>query len=252
MGRKYRAVFAIVLLLGLAAAPATAVRAMPPEVARGRVVAAEEGGVLRLDDGRRVRLALLEDGPALRAATAPLAEGAEVALHWPEHRRDRHGRLVAHVVRADGLWVQEALVGAGAARVMTFADERAEAAALLAAEDAARRAGRGLWADPATAPLAAADVAAVAAARGRPVLVEGVVAGAAVVRGRLYLNFGADWRSDVTVSIAATALKTFPAAARAPEHWRGARVRARGWVRSYNGPLLEIDHPEALERLSGN
>lgn len=264
MGRKYWAVFGagaafftlawclIGVADGWAQAPEDRAGVVAGVTGRGVVAAVEGGGVLRLDDGRRVRPALLEARADLRGAVAALLAGRAVTLRWPEERHDRHGRLVAHVVRDDGLWLQRALVEAGAARVVTFADERAEAAALLAAEDAARRAGRGLWADAANAPLPAADVAAVAAARGTFAVIEGHVAGAAVVRGRLYLNFGADWREDVTVSVAPAALRTFPPEARDAAHWQGRRLRARGWVRSYNGPLIEADHPEALETLSGN
>lgn len=257
MGRKYWSLFGLALVISALARGPGAAAGPPPEagqvVAEGMVTAVEDAGILRLEDGRRVRPALLEPTPAVGAAIAGLlSAGGRVSLLWPGVRHDRHGRQVAHVVRGDGLWLQQALVAAGTARVVTFADERAGAEALLAAEDAARREGRGLWADPANAPLPAADAAAVATARGRLAVIEGQVAGAAVVRGRLYLNFGADWRDDVTVSVAPAALKTFPKAARDPAHWRGRLVRARGWVRSYNGPLIEADHPEALETLSGN
>lgn len=263
MGRKYRAHFRVFssslicigALCGQGIAPSFALDGGQGGGSGGGtavVEAVEEGGILRLEDGRLVRPALLESRAALRQAVAALVAGRRISLRWPVARQDRHGRLVAHVVRDDGLWLQQAVIEAGAARVVTFADERAEAAALLAAEDTARRAGRGLWADAANAPLPAADIAAVAGQRGRLALVEGRVVDAAVVRGRLYLNFGSNWREDVTVSVAPAALRTFPEAARDPARWRGAMVRARGWVRSYNGPLIEADHPEALETLSGN
>jgi len=71
-----------------------------------------------------------------------------------------------------------------------------------------------------------------------------------VVRGRLYLNFGQDWRTDVTVSVRSAALRTFPPEAREAVHWQGRSVRVRGWVQRYNGPLIEADHPEAIELLA--
>jgi len=137
-----------------------------------------------------------------------------------------------------------------AARVVTFSDERAAAADLLTVEDVARRAGRGLWGSAAFAPLSALDVAAADRMRGRLAVIEGVVASAAVVRGRLYLNFGQDWRTDVTVSVRSAALRTFPPEAREAVHWQGRSVRVRGWVQRYNGPLIEADHPEAIELLA--
>lgn len=254
MGRKYRVhfqslalIFAIIAWFGATFSAA----AQPPEVARGVVATVEEGGVLRLEDGRTVRPALLEVRPEVRDAAAGVVAGRVVSLHWPALRRDRHGRLLAQVVRDDGLWLQQALIGGGVARVVTFADETEGASALLVAEDAARRAGLGLWAEAENAPLPAADIAAVAARRGHFAVIEGRVKASALVRGRLYLNFGEDWRDDVTVSIAPAALKVFPKEQRDPVHWRGRLVRARGWVRDYNGPLIEADHPEVLETLSG-
>lgn len=238
----------LIFLLCLNFGPAWA-EDLPPVAGQGRVAGVEAGGILRLEDGRRVRLAMLEDRAEVLDALAPLAVGRAVALHWPTEQRDRHGRMVAHVVRDDGLWLQRVLVTEGVARVITFTDERAAVAPLLAAEAGARDAGRGLWA--ASPPLPAADVAAVDKARGQLAVIEGTVVSAAVVRGRLYLNFGQDWRNDVTVSIASPALRTFPKPAREAAHWQGQPIRVRGWVRRYNGPLIEVDHPEALERLGG-
>lgn len=238
----------VIALLCAAPVPALA-DGLPAEIARGRVAAVEGAGLLRLDDGRLVRPALLEERPTLREPVARWVAGRTVTLHWPTGQTDRHGRVVAHVVRDDGLWLQQAVVAEGLARVVTFRDERTAAAPLLAAEDAARRERRGLWDQAAFAPLAATDVPAVDRALGRLAVVEGLVASAAVVRGRLYLNFGADWRTDVTASVAPAALRTFPEEARQAEHWQGQKVRVRGWVRRFNGPMFEIDHPEAIERL---
>jgi hypothetical protein len=30
---------------------------------------------------------------------------------------------------------------------------------------------------------------------------------------------------------------------------QGVRLRARGWLRSFNGPLIDITHPEQIEVL---
>lgn len=242
----------IFLLLGLLAPALAVADGLPPHAvegyaAEGRVEGVEPGGVLRLDDGRRVRLALVEDRAAVTDSLGALVAGRRVTLHWPTEQHDRHGRLVAHAVRDDGVWLQRALIVEGAARVVTFSDERAAAALLLAVEDTARRAGRGLWGDAVFMPLAARDVAAVDRMRGRLAVIQGVVASAAVVRGRLYLNFGQDWRTDVTVSVRPAALRTFPPEARDAAYWQGRAVRVRGWVQRYNGPLIEADHPEALE-----
>jgi hypothetical protein len=135
----------------------------------------------------------------------------------------------------------------GLARVYSFADNRALAAEMLALEGAARDAGRGIWADPFYRVRAPEDAAAETDSFQ---LVEGRVLSAVVVRGRGYLNFGADWRSDFTLAIDPQSRRLFEAEGRAVESYTGLRVRARGWLKSFNGPMIEITHPEQIEVLS--
>ena len=80
-------------------------------------------------------------------------------------------------------------------------------------------------------------------------LVEGRVIDVAVVRKRVYLNFGADWRSDFTVTIAPRTRRLFEAEGIDPNAYEGRMLRVRGWVKSYNGPLIEATHPEQIEVL---
>ena len=54
--------------------------------------------------------------------------------------------------------------------------------------------------------------------------------------GRAYLNFGADWRKDFTVTIAPQDLKSFTAAGIDPRGYSGKMVRVRGWVQYLNRP----------------
>jgi hypothetical protein len=120
------------------------------------------------------------------------------------------------------------------------------AAALLASEEAARHAARGLWAEARfqarASERAAADV-------GSYQLVEGRIVQAMRVGPRLYLNFGEDWRTDFTVVIAAKALPRFAAIGIDPARLAGRAVRVRGMIEDLNGPLIEIDEPAALEVL---
>lgn len=233
-----------------------------PEVAVGRVAAVEEGPalVVVLEDGRRLRPALILAPPAeggrgdswppaeaLRGAAADHLAGEAVTLHWPEARRDRHGRLVGHLRRArDGLWLQEAVVAAGLALVMPFTDEDALAAPLLRTEAEARRAGRGLWADPRFAVRRAETVRLDAGALR---LVEGRVASAAAVRGTVYLNFGAEWREDFTGRLTSRLAKDCAARGVDPLALEGRRLRLRGWLERANGPLVEVTACDQMEVL---
>jgi len=81
-------------------------------------------------------------------------------------------------------------------------------------------------------------------------IVEGLVISTAQVRGQTYLNFGSDYRTDFTVSIARKYRKSFEQAGFDLLALEGARVRVRGWVELYNGPVMWLDHPEALENLT--
>ena len=73
------------------------------------------------------------------------------------------------------------------------------------------------------------------------------VVDAAKVKKRIYLNFGADWRSDFTIRIDARHLALFRDAGVDLLKLKGKRVRVRGWIKEQNGPLIELDHPERLE-----
>ncbi|WP_042442231.1 thermonuclease family protein [Azospirillum sp. B510] len=230
-----------------------------------RVTAVLDGDTLELEDGRRVRLAGIEaakpprhadpaDGrvwPLAEAATMALSDlalGRRVALHGPAPV-DRHGRLLAHLVREDGLWLQSALLARGLARVHTRPDARAYAAELLAGEEAARNAGRGLWRSRVYAVRDAADPEGLARDRDSFQLVEGVVLAVTKGGGESWLDFGADWRSDVTIHIGRAAMREVTRAGIDPLSYEGRRLRVRGWITLRNGPMIEITHPEQIERL---
>jgi len=223
-----------------------------------RVATAIDGDTLRLEDGRELRLTGLrapKAGPRADArerafaaeATrflAALAAGQDVTLAIGGLAQDRRGRVLAQATTLAGVWLQGAVLGAGLARVETFADNRARAAEMLAIEAAARAAGRGLWADPRFRVLEAAEAERLVDGYH---LVEGRVQRVTERRDRLYLDFGPDWRRDFTVSIIRRERALFRAAGVDPATLAGAAVRVRGWVRVYNGPMIEATHPEQIE-----
>lgn len=225
------------------------------------VVDIVDGDTVRLDDGWQVRLVGIQ-APKLPLGRKnfkkwPLADEAksvletlllnrEVELAYGGQRVDRHGRRLAHLFLADGTWIQGELLLAGMARVYSFPDNRAVVAEMLAAEGRARRARAGIWGDRWYAVRAADDLARDI---GSFQLVEGHVVDAADVRGTVYLNFGADWRSDFTIKVAKRSRKSFDAAGLDLQALEGRIVRVRGWIDSYNGPMIETTHPEQIEVL---
>ncbi len=249
------------LVLG-AAAPAAADAEVPPglDVAETEpVVEIVDGDTLVLADGRQVRLVGIQ-APKLplgrpgfkawplaaeaKAALAELTLGREVTLAYGGRRIDRYDRALAQLFAGSGTWIQGELLARGMARVYSFDDNRALIPEMLALERAARRARRGIWGWRFYAVRTPEE-----AARhlGGFELVEGRVLDVAIVRKRVYLNFGADWRSDFTITVAPKSRRVFDAAGIDPRAYEGRIVRVRGWVTSYNGPLIEATHPEQIE-----
>ena len=80
-------------------------------------------------------------------------------------------------------------------------------------------------------------------------LVQGRVREATLVRGRAYLNFGTNYRDDFTATIAPRDMKRFREAGIDPVAYEGRIVRVRGWLRNFNGPSIDVTHPEQIEVL---
>jgi len=230
------------------------------------VVEVVDGDTLRLRSGDQVRLVGIQ-APKLplgragfakwpfadeaKAALDGLALGRTVALWHGGARGDRHGRILAHAVTGSGEWLQGRLLAAGLARVYTFEDNRAKAREMLALEDEARRRRLGIWAHPFYRVREAGELARGdwRAAVDAFVLVEGRPMRVADVKGRTYLNFGEDWKTDFTVSVAPEDRSLFRRAGVDLAAFEGARLRVRGWLQSRNGPAIEATHPEQFERL---
>ena len=227
----------------------------------GRVARVVDGDTLILDDGDAVRLIGIQAprrplgypgtrpwrlASRAKAALEALVLGRRVRLFYGGRRVDRYGRRLAQLVRDDGLWVQGAMLARGLARVYSFADNRAGVPDMLAIERTARARNLGLWADP---YYRIRTVAEAARSVGGFQIVEGTVRVATEVRGRLYLNFGDDWRTDFTILIDKRARRAFTWPWRSPGELDGRRIRVRGWVKRWNGPMIEVDHPEQIEML---
>ena len=228
---------------------------------QGRVVEIVDGDTLFLGDGVQVRLVGIQ-APKLPLGrpgfkTWPLASeakrvletltlGRRVTLSYGGRRLDRYGRALAHLHRDDGLWIQERLLHMGLARVYSFRDNRAVVPEMLAAEGVARAARIGIWGhvwyriwqqEKLYAGLEGFQ------------LIEGIVLKPALVRGRVYLNFGQDWRQDFTITVAPRDRRLFDRAGFDYLGLAGHRVRVRGWLKHYNGPSIEASHPEQIEVL---
>ena len=263
---------AAMLLTGAAGAPEA--RAAKPRFPcplvkgpRRAVTKVIDGETIALDDGSRVRLvgALAPRPPAsgaggrswppVRAAERTLralSVGKTVQLGFDKSRRDRYGRVLAQVfVEADGgrRWLQGEMIAAGHARVYSFADQRACTKLLLQREVRARRARKGLWSSAAYTIRRAWRTRELLKFRHTFQIVEGRVRQVASVGRRTFLNFGKRWKDDFTVLIEGRALARWSKSGPALKSLAGRRLRVRGWIERWNGPLIRVSHPEQVEVL---
>lgn len=206
------------------------------------IESAAGAGALALADGREVRLA----GIAVREPQTLLPRaGRSAALYALGAGETRYGQILAHIALENGAWLQERLLREGAALVMPVYERHSERlAALLEAEQAARTARAGIWALPSGEIVCADDADA---AFDRFALVQGRVKEAAEVGSVIYLNFGADYRSDFTVKVAKRDLDSLGAdAANAVRRLTGGEnpdmiAEARGWVFWNGGPMIAAE-----------
>jgi endonuclease YncB( thermonuclease family) len=223
----------------------------------GEVAAIEDARTVRLADGRTLRLAGIEpiaalfadpnaaDGAAsvLVSSLARLV-GTDIRFQLLDEKPDRYGRGPALVV-ADGRLLQEDLVGEGLAVAFAVTGPIPCFEKLLAAEDEARKLGRGFWAGAAL-PFAIPEN--LAQRTGLLTIFEGNVLTVGNRASRTYLNFGRRWSDDVTAEILAADRDAF-GGEEGLSKMAGRRVRVRGVVADRNGPLVTVRSPMQIEIL---
>ena len=257
----------------------TARECWPKQAARAyRVARVIDGQTLQLETGAKVRLiGALPPFPRRRRAfdrsslstkakraLQEIVRGRRVKLAVTGRPKDRYGRLLAHVwvlgktKAAPGraqkaqnmIWVQGELIRQGLARVYSFPDNRACVRQLLDLEARARRNRLGIWRTRfAFAVRDAARPHTLYRYVNRFEIVEGRVHKVAHTRKWSFLNFAENWKQDFTLMVPARVRRRFKRAGIDLDKLAGRRVRARGWLGIWNGPLLKLTHPEQLELL---
>lgn len=233
------------MLLGAAALGAASGR---PDFFDGQTVTVD--GVERvLTDIVAPSSARLRGGadPGADIALAALGDILAVCRPLPgaRSRLDRWGRAMgpAFFVRTDGTRasLQSALLAAGAARVSPQSDDDALIDGYFQAEDEARASGRGIWALPAYAVRDARDQRRAFGFQ----IYRGAVRSTGENKGRIYFNFGDDFRRDVTATVTKGAFRRWrrkePLA-----FYAGEMVELRGIVERINGPSIELLHERQL------
>ncbi len=229
---------------------------------QGHVAAIIDARTFKLEDGQEIRLAGVEfsgsTAPAVRRDGALLEQlllNRDVTLRGPSAKPDRYGRLVGLAFAADpSNSIQGQLLDQGAA---AFAGDVADsenkdcATELLAHEEAARRARRGIWADPAAIKNTerADDILPWI---GQFVVAEGKIASVREAGGTIYINFSRRWTEGLAVTISRRMIRRFDAWGIALKTLENRNVRVRGFVEQRTGPRIEAFGPGQIELVGGN
>ena len=236
-----------------ALSPGTARACVSVQTEASRIAIVEDNFDILLADGRVAVLAGFApqpDAPGYGPFRERLAGGA-VRLAQLEPKPDRWGRIPVWMStgsKEDAGLAGEALA-AGLGRYRPDPAARPCRAGLLAAEQAARAARRGLWSEPRPGVLDATDTGAVLAAAKAYVVIEGRILTIGERRGRLYLNFGARRTTDFSIVISRRNAALIEKAGLPLRKLGGRRLRARGLLDRGVGPLMEITSADALELL---
>jgi len=223
-----------------------------------QVAGIPDGDTLHLTDGRRVRIIgintperahdgrpaepLAEEAHALLQRLVGEAHG-QVGLRLDEEPRDHYGRLLAHVYLPDGESIEARLLAAGLATRVAIPPNLWDQACLTRVEDAARAAGRGLWALPSyrTPP----DARQLPTDAQGYMLLQGRVERVGGSRHAQWINLagGVDLRvdHDLLPWFAGFDLKRL----------QGKRIEVRGWLTRPDGkkPRMRLTHPSMLRIL---
>jgi micrococcal nuclease len=204
----------------------------------------------RLTDGHLIRLASIvvpvapeTVEPAARTLLAAWADKRPLQLSAVP-ATDRFGREVAVLRDERGEDPRLALLRAGLAVVRAGDEADEQLAPLLAAEQAGRDAGRGVWGE---LDQMLATPETVHRRIGRFAVVEGVPVAVNERRDATYLDFGEDWRMAFAVRIRTGDLPRFIQAGLHPPSLVGHKLRVRGWPFAASGPMLELRDPLELQ-----
>lgn len=211
-----------------------------------------DGDTVRLDDGRKLRLAGINTPEVAHGQSPgePLADEARlflssmlegdrrVRVRYEVQRHDRYGRLLAHLYLMDDSSIEERLLAEGLALQLVVPPNSWQSDCYRQVERDARRRQRGVWRHDYYRPLSGPPVA------GR---VDGFQLRRGVVR-RVTRSNESVWLtldSGVVLRVPRADLPRFDGVAL--ETLTGQQVEARGWLHYANGQYqLTVRDPVAL------
>lgn len=193
--------------------------------------------ILNMDNGRKVELAgIIIPQEVVSEANEIISrfKNAE-SLQYGKTKINRHGNHLAHVYKGKE-WLQGELLKKGLALAYPSVDNDLYIKEMYEVESSARKAGLGIWNLPEFVVVNADMKSELLKNRGSFRIVEGRVFEVKEKSDKIYINFERDWKTDFTVMIRKENKKKFSDL----ESLAGKAVMVRGWLESYNGPLMEV------------
>lgn len=221
---------------------------------------------ISLTDGRLLQLAGIvaprgtkawPDLPEMaRIAMAGWIRGQTLQVHIRQGPADRWGRNLARLVAPDSARppqlrsVAANMIESGWALVKPATAEPVCLGYFYKLEEAARTNKLGLWSDAFYRVFRGREPEGLASRAGQAVIVEGVVLSVRRWRSLTFFNFGRRRRDNVSVLMSKRARSRFERAKKAPESFKGRRIRIRGVLEMRGGPRLRAYNPHFIEILN--
>jgi endonuclease YncB( thermonuclease family) len=225
---------------------------------RVRVGYVYDGDTIKLEDGRRVRLIGINTpeighhgqpnqafAQQARSALRKILDANHRVLYlqYAEERQDHYGRVLAHAYLEDGTNVAVRLLEQGLATTLVVPPNTRAHSCYQRYEEAARKAGRGLWALMAYQPVDIHDL-------------QPGSHGFRIVRGRIVkisqslYSIRLELDGPLDLYINRKDLVNFPDDF--PQATLGRKVVVRGWLTGKGDRLrINIRHPAALRTTAG-
>ncbi|MEM7616854.1 MAG: thermonuclease family protein [Pseudomonadota bacterium] len=183
----------------------------------------------------------------------------------PENTRNRHGALIGHIWIYDCLgtikinqckqigWLQQELITKGYALFYGYSNFYNYYPALQTVEKESKAQIYGMWQSDRMTVINANNVDNYNSnySNNKFQLFEGIITNISKNGNVTFINFGNDWKNDFTVMINAANKKYLK------EYFlfdfnqlKGRKVKIRGWVENYNGPMIKLSVPGQLQILN--
>lgn len=224
-----------------------------PQKNNGIVKSVSKIFTIELMDGRELTIANLEFAPDINPTSVnKWLQGKQISFRSSGRVKDRHNRFIAQIFiqeNAKELWLQAHWVKNGDAVVTALPTVKDCVSVLLTMEHKARLNKRGAWGKKRGLKVyQAKDISSLnKMLQGSFQIIEGRIFDIGHSRRNVFVNFSDNWHDDFTILIERRLLKKKHLKWPNFEWLKNKKIRVRGWLDHWNGPMIRIDTPEMLE-----